>query len=690
MPFLIYRKKWLFLFSMLVGTARALAQTDSSGQLKEVVVTGFRNALVTQSVLNIQPYPLRKLESSGPENLSDALAKIPGVSQMTTGVAISKPVVRGLYGSRVLVLLSGLRFDNQQWQDEHGLGLSQIGIDRVELIKGPASLLYGTDAMGGVINIIEPIPSRNQDVFDAKVRLYSNTIGTLTDAGYTHYRSGGWWRVRGGYENHADYKDGNGNIVSNSRNKGYYFKAGAGFDHTHWSMHNSYNFSYNKYGFILDSNKNALPDDSRNSRAMSGPHHNVMLHVLGSENNFYLRRKNTDADLTSGSILKLNLGVQSNRRVEDEGGGEISLDMHLLTIPEQLRWEKNLNRNMTLVFCQQFTYTINANLGKRTLVPDAQMHEENLSALVHWSPWTKLVLEAGIGLTNKNIQTYRTGSLNAPGKEIQPFQIKRTTGNAMAGLSFQPSSSAVFKWNAATGTRAPNLAELASGGLHEGSYRYEIGNAGLKAEQNLNLDFDAEYTRNRLYLSGSIFYNRIYNYIYLGPTSEYYYGFPVFRYFQQNARLYGGEFEARYLLTDFLSVKESFCIVKGETDDAGNLPFIAPARNVAAIRFERNFHGGISQAYAEPQIEYDFAQNQPAPFETATPDYALLHFSAGLVTSIGRHPLQLDLSCRNLLNKAYYDHLSRLKYFGLYNQGINIVFSASTQLNIKHKNQSNN
>lgn len=676
------------LLIQVVLVIQATAQADTAGRLQEVVVTGFRNTVARQSILDIQPYSYRMLESTGPVNLSDALAKIPGVSQMTTGIAISKPVVRGLYGSRVLVLLSGLRFDNQQWQDEHGLGLSQIGIDRVELIKGPASLLYGTEALGGVISIIERTPVYDQDQFDFNTRFYSNTKGTLTDAGYTHRKQNRWWRLRGGYESHTDYKDGNGNTVTNSRNTGYYLKAGAGFDHKHWRMHNSYNFSYNQYGFILDSNKKALPQDGGNSRAMTGPHHNVLLNIFGSENSFYLNRSQADSNnVTTGSVLKLNIGVQSNKRAEDEGGGEISLNMHLLTLPEQLRWEKNLRENMALVLCQQFTYTSNTNLGKRILVPDAQLHEENFSAFLHWSPLRTLIMEAGAGLNSKNIQTYRTGSLNAPGKEIQPFQTSATTGNAMAGLCWQASSYLFFKVNAATGTRAPNLAELAAEGLHEGSYRYEIGNPQLKAEQNLNVDVNAGYTRGRFSASASGFYNRFFHYIFLAPTNEYYYGFQVYRYFQQHARLYGGELELRYRLSACFSMEESFGIVKGLTDNAGYLPFIAPARNVLHIRYEKKRRGKINYWYAAPGIEYNFAQNHPALFETATPDYLLVHFSTGITATFGRQPVQLDLTCRNLLNKAYYDHLSRLKYYGLYNQGINIIFSASTPLNLRNKNK---
>src|SRR5215467_7419102 len=128
---------------------------DTIPVLQEVVVSGIRTSSVRETSLNIQPLSVEKMRQSGALNVSDALAKLPGISQLTTGPAISKPVIRGLYGNRVLAVLSGLKFDNQQWQDEHGLGLNDVGIDRIEVIRGPASLLYGSEAIGGVLNIIE-------------------------------------------------------------------------------------------------------------------------------------------------------------------------------------------------------------------------------------------------------------------------------------------------------------------------------------------------------------------------------------------------------------------------------------------------------------------------------------------------------------------------------------------------------
>jgi iron complex outermembrane recepter protein len=650
----------------------ALAQkdtaiTDSLHAIDEVVVTGIVPNSPKYTSLNIEPYPLALMNEKNPFNLSDALSKIPGISQMSTGNSISKPVIRGLYGNRILVLLSGVRFDNQQWQDEHGLGLSQIGIDRVEVIKGPASLLYGSEAMGGVINIIEEKPTQIGTKADAGTVLYSNSRGMLTDAGISSRSAKNrWWRLRLGAENHADYSDGANTRVLNSRNRGYYLKAGYGFERKNWVQENSYNFSYNQYGFILEDLPTFFDADKRWNRAMAGPHHNVMLNLFNSQNTIYLPK----------SVLKLNGGIQSNRRMEDEGGGQISLDMHLLSLLQNLRWEKKLNTRTTVIVNQQYTYTNNKNYGGRVIIPNASMMEGNLSGFFRFR-LHKVIIETGAGGNFKYIHTLRTQILNAPGERMQPFTRNKASGNAMFGAAYNPNNKLTLKANIATGFRAPNLAELSSNGLHEGVYRYEIGDPNLKPEQNINTDINVEYQNKQLFFSSSVFYNRFVNYVYLSPTSETYFGFPVFRFLQQDATIFGGEFFASYTPKNlkWLQWKEGFTLTQGKLNNGGNLPFIPAYKLNSSVRFEKKQVATQKTAFVEPEFVYVFKQNRPAQFETNTGAYYLLNITSGLVIPAKSGNFKVGLTANNITSQVYADHLSRLKYFGLYNQGLNFVLS---------------
>jgi iron complex outermembrane receptor protein len=660
-------------YQAVMGQKDSIA-TDSIVVFEKMVFTGFQQGMSSKTSMNIQGYSLERIEEKAPFNLSDALARLPGVSQMTTGNAISKPVIRGLYGNRVLILLSGLRFDNQQWQDEHGLGLSQIGIDRVELVKGPASLLYGSDAIGGVINIIEEVPLEQGRKTDVGTRLFSNTLGTLTDIGIRNRNGKNWWRFRVGFENHADYSDGKNNRVLNSRNRGYYLKTGFGFEKGKWKQENSYNFSYNQYGFILEELGSFFDADARWVRSMNGPHHNVILNLFNSMNTFTLKK----------SVLKLNAGVQSNLRMEDEGGGQISLNMHLLSFLQNAKWDRNLSDKLSLVVNQQLTFTSNINYGGRIIIPDANMLESNLAAYVRYQVSRKFILEGGAGLNQKHIRTFLTRTLNAPGEPIRPFTKNNITSNGMIGMVWQPHRQVSVKQNNSTGFRAPNLAELSSNGLHEGVYRYEIGDPGMKVEQNINSDLTLELDKKHLFFSVSAYHNYFVNYIYLAPTAnDSFFHFPVYLFKQKNARITGGEAYLVYRpkFMKFMQLKESVTITKGVLGTGENLPFIPAYKSSTAIRFEKKARGGLSTFFAEPEFIYVLAQNSPAQFETKTPSYYLVNLGAGISISKpgNRDMLRISLNVTNLTNTVYFDHLSRLKNFGLYNQGRNVVLSIRKQ-----------
>ncbi|MBX2906686.1 MAG: TonB-dependent receptor [Taibaiella sp.] len=658
--FLLLTTLWTY-----VSTA-AYAATDTTHHLPEVTISGFQENDTRFTSLNIEPYSLQKIDERTPYNLSDGLAKIPGIWQMTTGNAISKPVIRGLYGNRILILLSGNRFGNQQWQDEHGLGLSQIGIDRVEVIRGPVSLLYGSEAMGGAVNIIEEVPRDSGLTGDAGTRLYSNTMGTLTDAGIAWRRGNTWLRARAGAETHTDYSDGNDTRVLNSRNSGYYGKLGMGWRRGRWTQENSYNFSYNQFGFILDGLNTFFSADERRSRAYGGPHHNVLLNVFNSQNTIRLPH----------STLQVNAGMQSNIRKEDEGGGQISLDIRQLSALESARWQKSLSKHTTAVISQQLTAEWNRNYGPRILIPDANTVENNLSGYISTRPG-RWVVELGAGANNKSITTFRTKALNSPGEAVQPFAQNRTTATGMLGLAYNANEWLILKTNTATGLRAPNLAELSANGLHEGFYRYEIGDPNLLTELNLNTDFTIEANHEWVFATLSAYYNTFHDYVYLAPTTENYFSFPVYRYRQQNATLAGGE--AALTLSPpqarQWSLTGSYARVQGTLANGQPMPFIPAGKFTGTLRWEKSFQHRISNAFVSPEYVFSSPQNHPGQFETATPAYYLVNFNAGITISAPSGRWVLGVSGINLTNAAYYDHLSRLKYYNLLNTGRNISFS---------------
>lgn len=669
-----------FGYDTIVVSRQSLVESEYSIQLirddnvlEELMVSTYRADAVQQTSVHIQPLPIKNFEQKGVFSIADALTAIPGVSQLSTGIGISKPVIRGLYGNRVLVLMSGLRFDNQQWQDEHGLGLTDLGLGKVELIKGPLSLLYGTDAIGGVVNLIEEgAPKNGTSESEIKTNFHSNTMGGTVSAGYKVSKDNHWFRFRLGTSSHCDYSDGNNSRILNSRFNSHNLKATFGFERGNWRSENHYFMSYSKFGFIFSDISHFMDPDNRWNRSMSGPHHIVFLNNLASVNTIDL----------SNSTLKLNVGLQSNFRQEDEGGGELSLQMLLLTGQYSLKWEKLLSKNWLLVVANNSSIENNTNYGRRKIVPDAGLIESSASTYIKYMK-KRLILEYGIGGGMKHIKTFLTPKVNSSEKDIAPFQQNRTFMNTMAGFSLIPTKTWNIKLNLSTGVRAPNLAELSANGLHEGIYTYEIGNPDMKNERNANLDFGVYHTAKSFGFSVSAFYNYFKNYIYLQPTNDNWYGFPVSRFVQYDAAIYGAEATCYFAPQKIkgLKISGSYAMLIGQLENGEYIPYMPANKFTPEIRY--NIEKEEKTFYVFGNSNIVMQQSLTNTYENSTPSYVLVNAGAGMSWSSSKANYSLNLVANNLLNEAYYDHLSRFKNFGLLNIGRDVCL----QFNIKFKNQ---
>lgn len=674
----------------LTARAQDTVLTDS---LNEVVVSALREEPLRQTSIHVEPLSLESTEHTSGMNVTDAVSQLPGVTLLSTGPAISKPVIRGLYGNRILVLINGMRFDNQQWQDEHGLGLSDIGLSRIEVIKGPLSILHGSEAVGGVVNLVpECKPPAGERIIDAGFRLSANTLGPLVQTGVNANRGTWWWGVRVGAESHADYgaapsvslwraKDRRDNRVLNSRYEGAYALAHLGFVRKCWLSENRYTFSSNRFGFIFSDLGQFLEPDGRWSREMIGPHHIVQLHLFSSENTFQLPQ----------GTLKMNIGGQSNMRQEDEGGGKLSLQMHLLSGLATARWSKSVSDRTTLILAINSSLEQNVNYGGRKIVPDATMGESSFSLYLHHQ-WSRFVVEYGAGAGWRRIETLLTPSVNTEEKEIPPFLQDRYFANGMAGVSWNPTPAWNLKLNSATGVRAPNLAELSSNGLHEGVYTYELGNPGLENEQNLNTDITVSRHGKQVRVLISAFYNAFRNYIYLQPTDALWYGFPVYEFVQNDAAISGGEvaFCFKPAFAQGLELGSSYSGLVGQLNSGEYLPFM-PAQQVTprvSYRWnqsKRHFGGSV---FTEVQVTT--AQTFTAPLEKSTPAYELLNAGINLQWQVHSVVYYLSITGKNLLDEAYYDHLSRLKTYNILNMGRNVVVQLKISFSQKFKNKASN
>jgi len=236
-----------------------------------------------------------------------------------------------------------------------------------------------------------------------------------------------------------------------------------------------------------------------------------------------------------------------------------------------------------------------------------------------------------------------------------------------------------LRLNVASGFRAPNLAELTSNGVHEGSNRYEIGNADLKNEQNLQTDLNLEYKSSHFEIFANGFYNHINNYIFISPNGNVIDGNNVYDYVQANAKLYGGEAGIHFHPhpIDWLHFTSSFETVIGKKDNGDNLPLIPANKWNNTFRGEFELKNWWKEGFATLNIESTFAQNNHSEFETRTNDYTLINLGLGGKITIHKSVFQLNLNANNVFNKTYVSHLSRLKSDGIPNVGRNIVLGVT-------------
>ncbi|HPF68522.1 MAG TPA: TonB-dependent receptor [Flavobacteriales bacterium] len=614
---------------------------------------------VDRSVVQLAP---RESTRQGALSLSDAIATLPGVSQLTTGPGISKPVVRGLSGNRVQVNMLGQRFDNQQWQDEHGLGLSDLGIGSVQVIKGPAALQYGSDAVGGVVNVREEAPAPvGTRIQQARLGVFGNTGGISVSYGMRRSGERNWWRLAAGADSHGDYAEGGGQRVLNSRFAQYNAKASYGWRHGRWTHADHVHLSFSQFGFVFDTLARSQ-EDPRYSRSFAGPHHQVGFVMVGSENVRY------------GEVTKwtLNAGLNTNRRQEQEGGNTISLDMLLNSASLLAQAATRIGPGTTWTNGVALLAQDNTNFGSRIIVPDAGTLEAGLFSFIR-SERERLTVEAGVRLDGRHISTRPTRQLNPPASPVAPFDRTWTTVNGSVGLAWQATEKLRFRLNASTGFRSANLAELSSNGLHEGTSRFEIGDPDLDLERVLALELGGAFTvRNWLDLDLSAYRNAFQGFIFLAPTGTEYIGFPVHRFLQQDATLQGGEagIGVHPEVLPRWELTASYATVRGTRADGQHLPFMPADRVRTDLRYSPK-----DGAYLRAGVQQVLEQDRPAEFETRTPSYTLLALGAGI--RIERQGLTWDLAVygNNLTDARYVDHLSRYKYLGFFDMGRNVGLS---------------
>ncbi|TRO66597.1 TonB-dependent receptor [Christiangramia sabulilitoris] len=654
----------------------------SAIEMEEVIISTPFHQLQSENVMKVERESLSELNRKGAINLSDGIAQIAGVESLTTGVGIGKPVIRGLSSNRVLVYTQGIRLENQQYGDEHGLGINSKGISSVEVIKGPASLLYGSDAIGGVLYLNpESFAQSGHTNAGVDADYFSNTRGYQLSGMAKTSGEKLKFLARGSYAAHSDYESGDGIRVTNTRFNEKDLKAGFGFQDSKYKADLRYNYNQSNIGIPEEIGAQSTEKDPMI------PYQQIDNHIVSLDNKFFF----------NNSSLDMKIGYQFNDRKEFEEheeheeeeeteeeheeheDGEAALEMHLETLNYNLKYNLPKIGNFETITGIQGMFQTNENFGEEILIPDSETIDFGIFVTTHYhlENWD---FQGGLRFDNRNLES--EAFISEDGDVINALDRKFNSFNGAFGAKYQIDQKFIARLNLASGFRAPNLSELTSNGAHHGTNRYEIGNPLLENEQNFQVDLSLEYRNQHFeaYVNG--FHNSVGNYIFLNPTGEIIENDPVFEYRQQDATLYGGELGVHIHPhpLDWLHLESSFETVTGQLSNNDYLPLI-PANSITntfRVEFEEGYT--FSKKYAFIRLQNVFDQNNPGNFESATPGYGLLGAGLGTTLKLDSFNLGLSLSGTNLLDKEYISHLSRLKTDGIFNIGRNIMFSATLSL----------
>ena len=709
--------------------------TESAIEGKEVVITGQSKA----TEINRSPVPVvavnhEYLKENAGTNVIDALAKVPGVSEVTTGPNVSKPFIRGLGYNRVLTLYDGMRQEGQQWGDEHGIEVDEYGVDRVELVKGPASLIYGSDALAGVVNLIPaPPPPDGKILGDVSLDYQSNNNLVGSSFNLAGNKNGISWQGRLSNKMAMDYATPTDGKVYGTNFRETDASASLGLARKWGSSH---------IDFSLYNDLQAIPDGSRDSASRqftrqiteadtfrpivnNADLNTYKLPVLHQLVQHYRVMSSNKINLWGG-LLVANVGFERSVRREfshPEYAGIPGLYLQLNSytydvkyyIHNQSGWDFTAGINgmfqandvskgteFVIPSYHQFDFgpfvMVKKNIGKLDMAGGVRFD----SRMFHGDAlYTKPDPKTGF-------DTYYSGTDIA--NADKHFLVYDHTFSGLTyslGLTYQISKSIAIKGNMAKGFRAPNISEISANGVHPGTNIYQLGNPDFKPEFSLQEDLGVEFTSPHLSINLAVFNNDIANYIYNarlyginGQDSVIVPGAQTFQFQASNARLYGGEAEIDIHPhpLDWLHFENSISIVYGTnkggdgikmSDSEKYLPFIPPIHGTSEIRasfkhptkWGQNFFVKIQAVIYASQDRVYLANNT----ETPTRGYTLINAGIGtdIVNKRAKKVMYVSLFANNIADIAYQDHLNRLKYFepypnspgihsGIYNMGRNL------------------
>ncbi|MEO8209028.1 MAG: TonB-dependent receptor [bacterium] len=645
------------------------------------VTSSFNPTSITNSTFSITSIGPRTLSRTRSENIATTIQNIPGINNLSTGSSIGKPIIRGLSYQSVLVLHDGIKHESQLWGDEHGPEIPVFNIDRIEILRGPSSLIYGSDGIGGVVNIItKPLQFSDNKKFISYGGLTLNgfsaneegvgnlNVGIGTEKfganGYIGYREGKNITTPSG-EYTVNTPEGQnviqGGKLFNSGDKEFQTGINVGLKGSFGII----NATYENFNRQLQLHEDPAEDPT------ATPNQKIVTNNFDIKGNLYLNH-NLELEPIFSYEHQSRIEYESSKD-KNENIQALNLDLNLYQ--GDLRLNHNLSKDIKGTLGTSLIIGNNKSLAEEKLIPN--YNSTGIGLYIQENYYKKyFTLSGGIRFDNKNLNINET--IFDEEKTIQAQSLKFNSFTGSFGGVYKPTQSVDIFANVGTGWRPPSEFELFVDGVHEGTGRFERGlvtnNPDYNPTPESSVNFDLGTRIRNQYFSGevSIYNNFVNNFVFPSATDEIdsASGFQIYDILQDNSSFFGYEynFQIQPVKWFLLTVKGDYVKTNNKAED-NPLPFTPPAKNIVELRFEKGSIGTFYNPYFTFGTKFVSEASQVGRLESSTPAYTLLNAGLGFDFTLSKAITSVDFSVTNLANTKYVDHLSRYRYYAL-NSGI--------------------
>ncbi len=604
--------------------------------LSEVLISTPYARLQKDNVVKVSVRLLSDMQKRGITGLSEGLGQIPGVRLLNGSTPFAKPVIRGLTGNRILIYNNNIRYENYQFGAKHGMDLSGEGIRSVEVIKGPASLLYGSDALGGILYLVpEKFAPSNRFYGGINTYYAVNNQKFHWSAFWKH--SGNRWKYILRYTRNkaSDYQVPGGKFVLNSRYENTDIKVAAGYAHRMHNMEIRYNYHRALNGIYK------TVSDTMSSGFLS-PYQYTDLHMISAQDKWGRGKSYWDFKAGYSRFVRALIRHQTPF---------IQMHLHSLSVDVKRHLDR---KNMHWIVGTQLGRKQNINYGRHYLLPNATEHSGGLFVTLQAKQPHDWIFQGGLRGDINKIDTHVDTE--------HPVALHKNLFSVTGSVGMKKSwyDRIFLRLNGAKGFRAPNLAELTSAGPHAG--RIEKGNPNLKNEENYQIDMNWEWKSDHMEIYSDFYYNSIKNYIFLKPTGRMQGNYPVYKYDQTHAYLYGNETALHFHPHpwDFVHLEATYETSRGFNKRGVSLPLMPPDKWSLHLRISINRKKPETRPHWNLGLKNEFydAYVRHSSDEPDYPSYSLWHAYVNMQIINGSFQWFVYLNLRNLTNVYYIPPLS--------------------------------